>query len=195
MALAPLAPLKIKCTDYKCEQNLHCFKFHSRMLRKDQKGCCRACGVDLVDWSRVHLQDLSDIDHTFSALKNELIRHHYWHKQIDEDARLKALRMGRAGLEEHMRKRIFSSVGKEQPFRDGTQTPLEGDIRYYAQHATASCCRKCMEYWHGIPQGRLLDENEIAYLAELALRFVDDRLPDLPQEPTAVARQASRSKR
>ncbi len=189
MALAHLAPLKVKCTDHRCEDNLHCFKFHSRKLREDQRGCCRECGADLVDWSRIHSQDLSDADHTFSALKQEFIRHHYWHKAIDDNARTKALHSGRAGLEEQMRKRLASSVGKEQPFRDGTQTPLEGDIRYYAQHATASCCRKCMEYWHGISQGRPLEVHEIDYLAELALRYIDERLPDLPQEATAVPRK------
>ncbi len=35
---------------------------------------------------------------------------------------------------------------------DGRQTPREGNTIFYAQHATASCCRTCIEYWHGIPK-------------------------------------------
>jgi hypothetical protein len=64
----------------------------------------------------------------------------------------------------------------------------------YAQHATASCCRKCIEEWHGIHQGRELTEDEITYLATLAILYVDERLPFLTQAGEKVPRMAHRSR-
>ena len=54
-----------------------------------------------------------------------------------------------------------------------------GNPIHYAQHATASCCRKCMEYWHGIPQTQTLTDEQIEYFVELAMMYLKDRLPDL----------------
>lgn len=53
-------------------------------------------------------------------------------------------------------------------------------------HAIAACCRTCASYWHGLPKGRPLTETEIAYLSELARRYLDARLPGLPEEGQRV---------
>ncbi|PYS49949.1 MAG: hypothetical protein DMG13_22170 [Acidobacteria bacterium] len=41
-----------------------------------------------------------------------------------------------------------SISGKHQYHRDGYETQRESsaEIVHYAQHATAACCRKCVEY-------------------------------------------------
>ena len=35
---------------------------------------------------------------------------------------------------------------------DGKQTPMRGHPVFVAQHATATCCRGCLEKWHHIPK-------------------------------------------
>jgi hypothetical protein len=60
---------------------------------------------------------------------------------------------------------------------------MQGRAVYYAQHATATCCRKCMEYWHGIPKDRPLTDGELAYATMLVQAYLDDRLTDLPDDP------------
>jgi len=185
-----LAPLKITCTSSDCDSNLHCFRATRKMKAAKQVGACRTCGAKLVDWSRVHRMDLSDVSYTFEALKFELIRHHFWHVEIDEKAVLSARRSGVSGLEERVHRRIRSSVGSaDNPF-DGRQTPMEGSGNpiHYAQHATATCCRKCMEYWHGIPQGDDLAEEEIEYFAELVMMYLKERLPNLTVEGEHISR-------
>jgi hypothetical protein len=148
----------------------------------------------LVDWDRIHSQDTGDIDHTFAALKREFIRHYFWHKPIDEAADKHARRKGRIGLRAAAEQRLRTSVGPAEPARDGRQTPMTGNILYYAQHATASCCRTCMEYWHGIPKGRELTSAEIQYLKTLVMRFVQERMPHLRDEPEHIPRrQTSRA--
>jgi len=151
-------------------------------------GQCRSCGATLVDWSRVYKRDLSDVAYTFTALKYELIRHYFWHIEIDQKAVNHARRKGMVGMRIAAEKRIRDSVGSAHPFHDGWQTPKSGNALFYAQHATASCCRKCIEEWHAIPGGRVLTEVEIAYLTELVMFYIEDRLPSLTMNGEQVPR-------
>ena len=72
-----LKPLKITCTSVDCEHGLHCFRQTQRLASGTQAGHCRACGVALIDWSRVYQRDPADASYTFAALKYELIRHYF----------------------------------------------------------------------------------------------------------------------
>lgn len=180
--------LDIKCTSTDCDNDLHCFKQLKKMTA-DQRGKCRACGADLVDWSRVHQRDKSDAAHTFAALQHEMIRHHFFHRRVDDTAMRHAQRKGRDQLMDAARDRLRKYLAVAEPPRDGRQTPLEGNAIYYAQHATATCCRTCLEYWHNIPKGRPLTEAEFDYCVGLVDLFLDDKLPDLADEPIKVPRR------
>lgn len=177
-----LAPLDIKCTRSDCKSDLHCFK-KTRKMTLDQVGQCRSCGTQLVDWERVQHRDIADATFTFAALKSEWIRHHFWHKAIDEGAEFHARRKGRTKLREAAGKQLRRSVGPEQPFRDGQQTTMKGgNIIHYAQHALASCCRTCLEYWHGIPKGTKLTQEQLDYFTDLVMMYVDERMPVLTED-------------
>lgn len=188
-----LQPLKIKCTSTDCDNGLHCFKQSRKQKASGQVGQCRSCGADLVDWSRVKKRDLSDVNYTFDALKHELIRHHFWHVEIDQRAINHARRKGKIEMRIAAAKRIRKSVGSAQHPREGRQTPREnsGNAIYYAQHATGCCCRKCMEYWHNIPLGRELNEQEIEYFTDLVLLYIEERLPILTENGEKVPRLKS----
>jgi Domain of unknown function (DUF4186) len=188
-------PLKISCTSTDCTNNLHCFKAHRKMAAEDH-GKCRECGADLIDWNRVHLRNIRDAKHTFAALKNELIRHHYFHRKIDAHAVAHAKRKGRVNLHEAVRERLSKHLAPAAPPRDGRQTPLEGNAIFYGQHATACCCRKCLEYWHAVPQGRELTQKELDYCVALIELYLKERLPDLKDEPVKVPpiRKAAKKK-
>jgi hypothetical protein len=181
---AKMPPLKITCTSVDCERNLHCF-LKVRGMPVEDHGSCRACGVKLVNWPRLHRRDPQDTKNTFRSLKFETIRHHMWHVPFDEDALRKAHNQGRAKLSADVEARLRSSIGKAAGGFDGRQTPMQGRAVYYAQHATATCCRKCMEYWHGIPKNRPLTDKELAYATMLVQAYLDDRLPDLQDDPVA----------
>lgn len=47
---------------------------------------------------------------------------------------------------------------------DGKQTPMRGHPVFVAQHATATCCRGCLQKWHQIPKGRAMSLEEQAYV-------------------------------
>jgi hypothetical protein len=196
---------KIECQKTQCNQNLHCFldspklkskKEHlaspiavtesstlaSNTTSKDvEQRRCWNCGVALIDWDRIHHLDLNDVEYTFNCLKCEYIRHQYWHKELDVYAVNQAKRRGRGKMPQYAENRIKNSVAAAQPRREKRQTPVDGDILYYAQHATATCCRSCMEVWHGIPQGVELTEKQVQFCTALLMKYVDERMPDLPE--------------
>lgn len=174
-----LAPLEIRCTAADCDRNLHCFRATKKLRESNQAGRCRYCGADLIDWTRVHQRDLADVDFTFKSLRHELVRHHFWHVDLDERAINYARRKGRKRLTEAVEHRLRKSVGPASPVLDGRQTPWEGSGNpiHYAQHATASCCRACIDEWHAIPRGRALTDAEILYLTGLTMRYLEERLP------------------
>jgi hypothetical protein len=183
-----LKPLGVTCKSTKCESGLHCFEKTRKETPASERGRCISCGAQLVDWDRVQAKNPADVQNTFNALKYEMWRHHFWHVELDQRAINYARRKGRLGLRDAVRKRLSTSIGGALPFHDGFQTPREnsGNPIYYAQHATASCCRKCVEKWHGIPQGRELTDSEIDYLKDLALLYIDDRLPFLTEQGERV---------
>src|SRR5882762_6971937 len=93
-----LKPLKIKCTSTDCGNGLHCFRQTKKMKIANQAGRCRSCGVALIDWTRVHERNIADATYTARMLRFEMIRHHFWHIEIDDKAIKHARRKGRAGI-------------------------------------------------------------------------------------------------
>lgn len=178
--------LDITCTSTDCENGFHCFLQSKKLLEQNDGRKCRTCGVDLVDWGRIYKRDVADAEYTFRTLQYELIRHHYWHVPIDQRAVNYALRKGKLGLRFAAERRLWQAVGSGQPFHDGIQTPRAGNILYYAQHATATCCRRCIEAWHGVPIGRQLTQEEVSYFADLMMLYVDSRLLDLGDQGIKV---------
>jgi hypothetical protein len=47
---------------------------------------------------------------------------------------------------------------------------------FIAQHATATCCRKCIQKWHGIENGWALNENEIDYFVALIMGWIERQM-------------------
>lgn len=174
-------PLKVSCTDSNCDADLHCFRPEGS-TPPEEVGKCRDCGADLVDWQAVHKRDISQVDKLFAELPKELIRHHYWHFAIPQQIVKKANRWNRDTIAKRTRQAVHARVGppSSEIFRDGTQTPMEhgpdAQIYFLGMHATACCCRKCMEYWHGIPREQRLTAEHEAYFAALVWLYVCQRI-------------------
>ena len=178
---------KMKCTTTNCEEGLHCFRpKHAPKLEGLTGGNCHACNVDQVDWKIVYKRDIDNAETTFSFLKLELIRNAFWTEPIEADLKEKILKRGLQKLTTSIGLTLKRSVFKSgrSLFRDGTQTPIDtGNLIYWAQHATATCCRKCIKYWHDIPYDRDLNENEFQYLQALIIKFFEDRIPEIKDVP------------
>ena len=80
---------------------------------------------------------------------------------------------GRDTIERHARDFIAQRLASALPRNDGRQTPMRGHPVFVAQHATATCCRGCLEKWHGIGRGRELTEVEQAQVVALIMAWFD----------------------
>jgi hypothetical protein len=67
-------------------------------------------------------------------------------------------------IKEHAFQFVNNRIASGFPKNDGKQTPMRGHPVFIAQHATATCCRGCIQKWHGIEKARSLNENEIDYI-------------------------------
>ena len=75
-------------------------------------------------------------------------------------------------IEEHAYDFINKNIKPKNIKNDGKQTPMKAHPVFIAQHATACCCRNCLEKWHHIPKGRELTAKEINYLVALIMEWI-----------------------
>ena len=180
---------QLKCSGHDCEQDLHNFK-RKGPRDKDtyRNGPCVGCGGEFIEWKRIDERDPSDSGYLIGALKKELWRHYYWMQDIDDRAMEKARRTTLDSLHDEVREKLRKSVKlpSSRQFRDGVQTPKTGNVIYYAQHATATCCRKCIEEWYGISRDDELRDAELEFFANVILMFIRERLPGLFHEEENV---------
>ena len=59
---------------------------------------------------------------------------------------------------------------------DGKQTPMRGHPVFLAQHATATCCRGCLEKWHKIPKGKELTKEQVDYVVKVIMTWINKEM-------------------
>jgi hypothetical protein len=79
-------------------------------------------------------------------------------------------------MRRHAGEVLAKRVAPAAPAKDGRQTPYRGHPVFVAQHATATCCRGCLERWHGIPKGRAMTSEEQDYAIEVICRWIETDL-------------------
>lgn len=84
----------------------------------------------------------------------------------------------------HAAQFIAARLAPAHILNDGKQTPYRGHPAFVAQHATACCCRGCLEKWHRIPPGRDLSPEEQAYLLGVLARWLEAQQAS-PSHPPA----------
>lgn len=109
----------------------------------------------------------------FERLSKSDFRSRFKLSDADKDyLREKGSAVIRSHAEEIVRKRLAPA----EPQNDGKQTPMQGAPKghpvFLAQHATATCCRGCLEKWHGIPKGRELTCQEQSYIVDVLMKWL-----------------------
>lgn len=59
---------------------------------------------------------------------------------------------------------------------DGKQTPTKGHPVFVAQHATATCCRECLNKWHKIEKDRPLTQSEVEYVVNIIMEWINNEI-------------------
>jgi len=79
------------------------------------------------------------------------------------------------GLDEvlrHAEDFVAHRLAPAEPSRDGKQTPWRGHPVFIAQHATATCCRGCLQKYHGIAKGAPLTDEQQAHIVAALERWL-----------------------
>lgn len=109
-----------------------------------------------------------DQDRLFARLARSTFAHaSVWGKE-----RQYCLDKGPEIIDRHAADFIRQRLAPAAPINDGKQTPMRGHPVFIAQHATATCCRGCLEKWHAIPHGRALSEPEQDYIVQVIHRWL-----------------------
>jgi len=109
----------------------------------------------------------------FERLQKSAFRSKFKLKQPDiEYIRQKGLETIEAHAKDFIKKRISPALIAN----DGKQTPMRGHPVFIAQHATATCCRGCIEKWHHIPKERELTDAEQEHLTTIIMEWIKRQL-------------------
>lgn len=175
----------VTCGATKCDDGFHCYSKKRTSLKKyGEQRACKECGVNLVDWPRVHKNNIKDVKYVFDELRTEIIRHVFWHNPIQYDALYSTYLRGKSATRLKAKSLLKSRIGKYNNYMDGRQTPMGKDeIINYAQHATATCCRQCLEAWHNITMEKTLTEKELEFCTDLVMKYIEFRVADLNIDP------------
>ncbi len=116
---------------------------------------------------------MRELDELFAALARARFRQKFQLQQKDfEYFQNKGLPTILSHAQDFISKRLAPAF----PAKDGRQTPFGGHPVFVAQHATACCCRGCLEKWHQIPQGRALNPEEESYILTVLERWLKNAL-------------------
>jgi predicted Fe-S protein YdhL (DUF1289 family) len=111
----------------------------------------------------------ADLDELFDRLARSPFRRRFRLRPAERDY------LERKGLDtvmSHGSKFIEERLALADPPNDGKQTPMRNHPIFVAQHGTATCCRGCLENWHGIPRWRPLTPEEKAYILSVLRRWL-----------------------
>jgi exodeoxyribonuclease V alpha subunit len=80
---------------------------------------------------------------------------------------------GEAVIRSHAEDFVRRRLAPAEPLNDGKQTPMRGHPVFRAMHATACCCRGCLNKWYKVPLHKELTEAEQQKIVNLIMAWID----------------------
>ena len=97
---------------------------------------------------------------------------------LKENVIRKSKELGRDKLESDAIEIILKRIAPAMIPNDGKQTPFKGHPVFIAQHATATCCRSCLEKWHYIEKEKELSSTELEYVVSFIIAWIEFKTKD-----------------
>ena len=132
-----------------------------------RRGAAQATAALLLRGMRVMSRNLDEV---FAALSASAFRRRF---QLRGKELEYLHRKGLPVILEHAADFIEKRLAPADPVNDGRQTPMRHHPVFIAQHATATCCRGCLEKWHGIRKGHALEPAQKQYILEVLKRWLE----------------------
>ena len=115
------------------------------------------------------LQENQRINRILESLLKSKFRSSFYLKNKDKEY---VKEKGIETIEKHTRDFIEKRLAPKEIKNDGKQTPMRGHPVFIAQHATACCCRGCLNKWHKIPKNIELSNEQKDYIVEVIMTWI-----------------------
>ena len=113
---------------------------------------------------------MQTIEDALAKLNKSKFRSRFYLKQEDIDyIDKKGLEKIRSDAEDFISKRLAPA----QIPNDGRQTPMKGHPVFIAQHATACCCRGCLNKWYNVPKNTELSAARQKKIVNLIMAWIE----------------------
>lgn len=76
-------------------------------------------------------------------------------------------------IREHAYDFVTKRLADTSNVTDGKQTPMKGHPVFIAQHATGTCCRRCLEKWHHISKNKNMTNDDIKYVVDIIMSWIE----------------------
>lgn len=96
--------------------------------------------------------------------------------KLDDVDRAYIEKHGMETVRRHAQDFVRQKLAPAEPLNDGKQTPMRGHPVFKAMHATACCCRGCLEKWYRVPQGRPLSDSAQEKIVNLLMTWIENQM-------------------
>lgn len=80
---------------------------------------------------------------------------------------------GMETIKNHARDFVRIKLSPADPLNDGKQTPMHGHPVFKAMHATACCCRGCLNKWYRVPLHQELTDEQQERIVNLLMAWIE----------------------
>lgn len=108
-------------------------------------------------------------DEAFAKLNKSTFRTSFKLKQKDIDY---IDQKGFDVIASHAKDFVAARLAPKVIENDGKQTPTKGHPVFVAQHATACCCRGCLNKWYRVPKDVELSDAQQAKIVNLLMEWI-----------------------
>lgn len=95
---------------------------------------------------------------------------------LSEQDRVYVRQKGMDTVRTHAEDFVRDKLAPAEPKNDGKQTPMRGHPVFIAMHATACCCRGCLNKWYSVPLGVELTEDQQKRIVGLLMLWIEKQL-------------------
>ena len=142
---------------------------------------------------------MSELDVLFEKLAQSKFRRRFRLNRTDLGYLQKK---GLPEILKHAEQFVLARLAPATPHNDGKQTPYRGHPVFVGQHATATCCRTCIEKWHQMPKGVELNAEQQEHIVKVLEHWLRNELnavakmpatekPSKPKRKSAASTQLS----
>ena len=115
---------------------------------------------------------MQTVEDALAKLRKSKFRGSFYLTRKDKESSDKK---GMETIERHAEDFVRKNLAPAHIPNDGKQTPMHGHPVFKAQHATACCCRGCLNKWYKVPLKTELTEVQQKKIVNLLMAWIREQ--------------------